>query len=112
VPAVRGGQQLALQGVEAAAPKLPDAAEPLLELGESGRIERVDTALRLHPRAHQVRPLERGQVLGHRRRADVEALGDVAGAQLTLRENFHNAAAGRVGQGDEAVHPRIDDEVT
>jgi hypothetical protein len=83
---------------------LLDAAKPLLELAEAGRIELVDAPLRLHPGAHQMRALERVQVLGYRRRADVETLGDVSGAQLALRQDLHDAAAGRVGEGGKAMH--------
>jgi hypothetical protein len=105
------GTQLALQRVEPALPELPDAAEPLLELAESGRIELVNSALRIHPRAHQMRALEHLQVLGHGRRAHIESPRNVSGTHFTFRQHLDNATAGRVGKGREAEHAPIDEAV-
>jgi hypothetical protein len=110
--AFRRGTELAIQRVEPALPELPDAAEPLLELAESGRIELVNSVLRIHPRAHQMRALEHLQVLGHGRRAHIEPPRNVSGTHFTLRQHLDNAAAGWVGKGREAEHASIDEGVS
>jgi len=47
------------------------------------------------------------QMLGHRRPAHREGLGDLADARLAQRQPRQDRAAGGVGQGGEGVAERV-----
>jgi hypothetical protein len=99
-----GPAKLALQRIEPAAPELPDAGKPVIELVEACRIEPVNAALRLHPGVDEVGLPQDLQMLGDRRRADVELVGDPAGRQLAAGEQLHDASARRIRESRETVH--------
>jgi hypothetical protein len=85
--------ELRVERVQALRPERPVAAEPGVELGQRGRLERVDAPARLGPRANQPVLAQDAEVSRHRRLADREVRADLRRVVVTLGQQLDDAAA-------------------
>jgi hypothetical protein len=99
--------KFAFQSIQAALPELPDTAKPILQFGETGWIELIDSVLPIHPGPHEVRLLQNLKMLGNRRRADCKPVRDLAGRQFSGGEHLDDPLASWVGQSRDTQHPVI-----
>jgi hypothetical protein len=73
------------------------------ELFEEVRLKGVDNTRSAPLRADEPRLFEGAEVVGERRFADREVLGDLAGSEGAFAEEAKNAASGRVSKGAEEI---------
>ena len=101
------GPELALEGIEPAAPLFARPAEPAVHFVERRPIQGLDARLAFGPADDQTSGSEDIQMLGNGRRAHVEFLDQVSGCPIADGEQLNDASAGRIGEGGKAVHPSI-----
>ena len=81
-------------------------ASQRIEFGEPLRLECVHAALRFAAHADRVRRCARSSSAAKRPGArHVEPARDFAGGEFAFGEHFDDAAARRVGEGFEGIHP-------
>lgn len=85
-------------------PQAAEAREPGVQLGEPGRVERVDSALRLAADADEPGLAEQPQVLRDGRRGHIESACDLARGMFSDREHLDDPLPGGVGQCRELEH--------
>ena len=84
-------------------PDLPVLLEPRARLGERLPFEAAGPPLRVLANADQSRPLKHLQVLGDRRLADGERLGEFRHRGLSERKTREDGATRRIGERQERV---------
>jgi hypothetical protein len=81
----------------------PHLLQRLAERTERLQVGSVKVALSLSPDAYKAGLTEDAQVLRHGAKADVEALGDVAGGELLVPDQAKDFAASRLGDDLEGI---------
>jgi hypothetical protein len=76
----------------------------LIEIGEPGRVDAIDAALRVDAHGNQFGVAQYFQVLRNGRWGEGEVLNDLAGGELALSQKLDDLAAGGVGKGGEGEH--------
>ena len=87
-----------------AGPEAAGLLQPGPEFIEPGGVERLDARLALGAGGDEARLAQHVQVLRNGGRAQVEFVHEIARGPLALGEELDDAAAGRVGDGGEALH--------
>src|SRR5690606_13543120 len=93
--------QKVLEIFDAARPDGTVAGEPGMERRKSLRVDSIMSVTPFAPLAHQPCLPQYRQMLAHRRLGDGEALTQIGGCRLALRQALQNGAARRIGQGLE-----------
>src|SRR5579863_2581107 len=93
-----------VERVQLGRPEAFDPCEPLIELGETGRVDAIDAPLRVDAHRDQLGLAKHFQMLRDGRGAEVEVLDDLAGGEFALRQDLEDLAAGGVGEGGEGEH--------
>ena len=78
--------------------------QPVLQVVEAGRIERLDARLALGAGGDEPGLAQDVQVLRNGRRTQVEFLDELAGGMLALGEQLDDAPAGRISNGGKTLH--------
>ena len=84
------------KGLEARFPKYPESVEPVVDLPQRGRVERVDTARSINPHGREPVVAEHPQVLRH---------GGLGDAELTLHR-YDDIARGMFPGGQQLQNAR------
>src|SRR5436190_16947942 len=95
---------LGLEGVEPVRPEAAIAGEPLVELGQRLRVERVQPAAPVLASSHETLLAEDPEVPGNARATGRELGGDLAGAALAFGEQLHDPPPRGIGERLECDH--------
>jgi hypothetical protein len=91
------------EAVESRVPQTAVLCEPLVELAEWLRLERVETPLSIRPHRDEACFVKDAQVTGDTGLVDPCLLNDVVDLPLACPQRFDNSSACRVGEGLEGI---------
>jgi hypothetical protein len=95
---------MSLEGVEAPLPEHAIWLQPLVDLDEGFRAQRIQTLPTVRAHHDESGVAQNFEVLGHPGLAELKALHQLSGGPLAITQQVENPSAVRLGQGGIGAH--------